>query len=738
MNPNLKVTTKGDGKWTVGEGSALNESGSLGFFHAESPSLAEGKESILALGGIKGNGVITFYVRYVGDPDEKIPSRLDVYNGKKLIGTITHGDVTNVWERYTITISGALSSTAHNYNFIFTQGSDPGTHVEMSDISWISNGMTSVFNVLACNGTPEGGYTTGSGPYLCGKTAKLVAKPLPGWVFDGWYKVEDDEEDGDGKFTFFSSSATYSYKVMDHLYVAAFFSKIPYVRGLADPADGGKVTGSGLCAKGKKVTLKASANKNFSFVGWYASLADNPNSIDSTNCVATTASLVIDRTSKPAASSKTSTTITGIDGDVTYYAVFKGDPRVTGSVDPAPEAGKITGSGRYAIGKKVTIRATANKGYVFNGWYKGEECLSQAASYVFNMPEEDVALKAKFITAEEDAASIALSVDVLGGEISSENVISVTNTCGVMLKWSVTADALSQPVVAVSGLPSGLKFTAKDIMKKGSKTEVEIPSNTVYGAPTAESKLDAKTGLRKPSAVKFTVTTAGKSKRVYSVDVTVLPLPDWAVGTFNGGGDLGQVSLTVSKTGKLSGKYLSEGLAWSLAADSFDSIDDSGDVYRATLIGKSGKLIMTNEVCVACDAMGGFAESVDYIAYTDNWKLEPWKSVGKPFAKAAVLEYEDSASVAGEPVSGVLSLKFAASGAVTVKGSFVTGVNEKTGKEILYAASGTAVVVPQSEPEENGAFNAVVFVYLPPKAGKFDGYVRSIGIRWTGNGWVKQ
>ena len=83
-------------------------------------------------------------------------------------------------------------------------------------------------------------------------------------------------------------------------------------------------------------------------------------------------------------------------------------------------------------------------------------------------------------------------------------------------------------------------------------------------------------------------------------------------------------------------------------------------------------------------------------------------------------------------------MKFAASGAVTVKGSFVTGVNEKTGKEILYAASGTAVVVPQSEPEENGAFNAVVFVYLPPKAGKFDGYVRCIGVRWTGDGWIKQ
>ena len=45
-------------------------------------------------------------------------------------------------------------------------------------------------------------------------------------------------------------------------------AKAPYVRGLADPADAGKVAGSGLCANGKKVTLKATANKGFVFMDW--------------------------------------------------------------------------------------------------------------------------------------------------------------------------------------------------------------------------------------------------------------------------------------------------------------------------------------------------------------------------------------------------------------------------------------------------------------------------------------
>ena len=750
LNHTLKPTTKGDGKWTPAEAAFDDPADTNYAVYAVSPLMKSGKQSSLTLASVKGTGTLYFSLKFIGEDKGTDFSRVSVFDGAKELEWLTTDEYGSDWQDWFVPVT---DKGTHNLSFKFIQGENSTVQARLTDVCWIPD-VTLYQGLLSLKAEPAcGGYVLGGGIFP--KTAKMLidAKPRPGWQFDGWYDIWGELWGKKAKTTVVFSDTTSNGGGA----LVALFSKIPYVRGLADPADGGKVTGSGLCAEGKKVTLRASANKNFSFVGWYASLADNPNAIDVTKCVATTASLVIDRTAKPTANSKTSTTITGIDGDITYYAVFKGDPRVTVSVDPAPEAGKVTGVGRYAPGKKVTLKATANKGYVFNGWYysgtagsaveenaqaarstMGEELLTQAASYSFTMPEEDVALCAKFITTEEDAASIALSVDALGGEISPEAIISVTNTCGVALKWSVAADALSQPTVAVSGLPAGLKFTAKDILKKGSKTEVEIPANTIYGAPTAESKLDAKTGLRKPSAVMFTVTTAGKSKRVYLVDMTVLPLPDWAVGTFNGGGNLGQVSLTIAKTGKLSGKYLSEGLTWTLAADSFDSIDESGDVYRATLIGKSGKLVMTNEIGVACDLMGGFVKSIDYIAYQNNWKLEPWKSVGKPFAKAAALEYEDSASVAGVSVPGVLSLKFAASGAVTVKGSFITGINEKTGKEILYSASGTAVLAPSSEPNEIGAFDAVVFVYLPPKTGKFDGYVRCIGVRWTGEGWIKQ
>ena len=488
----------------------------------------------------------------------------------------------------------------------------------------------------------------------------------------------------------------------------------------------------------------------------------------------------------------------------------------------ATEGGTASGTGVYAAGKKVSVKATPAKGYVFAGWHETANSEKGTVNGVDGADYRSASLKvtvpemryvfALFATKEDDADSLKVAVE----DVTTEKDGTIALDLGACV------ESLSLPKLAVSGLPTGLKYDAKafkvvgkatkpgvytvtvkatnaavtkatDASKAtfmitvpnfecaalpGLKSETDaygtihagvkfgpglidctpedgwtvkaaglpaglkfaaketkdatygvVPAWTIYGVPTA--KAGAYT-------VTFTASKKGEKNQVATITLNVEALPTWAVGTFNGGGDLGQVSLTVAKTGKLSGKYLSDGLTWSLAANSFDSIDESGEVYRATLIGKSGKLAMTNEVGVACDSMGGFAESIDYIAYRNNWKLEPWKTIGKPFAKAAALEYEDSVSVAGVPVPGVLTLKFAASGAVTVKGSFVTGVNERTGKDILYTASGSAVLAPQSEPDETGVFDAVVFVYLPPKAGKFDGYVRCIGVRWTGEDWVKQ
>ncbi len=156
---------------------------------------------------------------------------------------------------------------------------------------------------------------------------------------------------------------------------------------------------------------------------------------------------------------------------------------------------------------------------------------------------------------------------------SAETPVCTNVLCGVALKWPIAASAFSDVKVKVSGLPTGLKFTKKDIYKKGSKTEVEIPANTIYGVPSAASKVDKKKGVV-PSEVKITATTAEKSSVTYLLRLTVDPLPAWAVGSFEGfvrqfASDAGVVSMSVTAAGKISGKIANCGTNWTFKADSF-------------------------------------------------------------------------------------------------------------------------------------------------------------------------
>ena len=651
-------------------------------------------------------------------------------------------------------------------------------------------------SVTVAAGNAKGGFVSGTGEYTSGSKLTLTAEVRPGWAFVGWRRAGDSAPYQD----ILSTKEKWQVVVTNDEEYVAVFEKIPYVRGLADPADGGKVSGSGLCDKGKKVTLKASANKNYTFLGW-CQVTGNGEQGTGNGYVATTPSLVIDRSAKPAANSKTSTTISEIDGDVTYYAVFKSDPKVTVAIEDTDGkgaeptgkgvgkyvAGTIAGEGKYAPGKKVTLKATANKGYVFAGWACGgprgtalpDDVISQAASLSFEMPSDDIEYVAKFVTADEDKGSIELAVNGeemrLAGDGSPHQKTNVW--CGVYLEWPVAASALSEPKVKVAGLPAGLKFTDKPVTSKigSGKTAIvvtNVPANTIYGAPTAASKVNAKTSEVTPSEVKFTVTTAGKSTQTYQIDMTVDALPAWAVGTFEGGvfsstggspvqgsdenaqaarSTGGVVSLTVSSAGKVSGKALGEGLTYTLAAPYYSGFELTegvsnflADVTASWSYKEGSKTVKTNEVVevvvqdngIGGVAMGwaaawGHAALPDgggqgltalpaWTAWQYNWKVEPWKTLGKAFDKKTLvyairangefIDSDEAATIAlGEEVVARVTLKFAASGAVTIAGEFVTGYDAKKGKYTTVKATGSATFVPVDE--EKG----MVFIYLTPK-----------------------
>lgn len=164
------------------------------------------------------------------------------------------------------------------------------------------------------------------------------------------------------------------------------------------------------------------------------------------------------------------------------------------------EGCKVYGAGVYLPGKRVSLKATAARGYVFAGWYSDESYSHpiegsadfRAASYPYVVEDSDATFYAKFIPTTDDWATVDATAE------------SEYATGSEIIPIAVAADGGSLPTAKVSGLPSGLKFTAKKLVIKGRNgtVEREYAANTIYGTPT-------KSGIYNATV---TVTTTGKVK----------------------------------------------------------------------------------------------------------------------------------------------------------------------------------------------------------------------------------
>ena len=55
-----------------------------------------------------------------------------------------------------------------------------------------------------------------------------------------------------------------------------------------------------------------------------------------------------------------------------------------------------TSGGDYDEGSRVYLRTYGNTGYVFKGWYTGDDLVSSSASFYYTMPAEDVVMQARY------------------------------------------------------------------------------------------------------------------------------------------------------------------------------------------------------------------------------------------------------------------------------------------------------------------------------------------------------
>ncbi|MGN1359827.1 MAG: putative Ig domain-containing protein [Kiritimatiellia bacterium] len=234
----------------------------------------------------------------------------------------------------------------------------------------------------------------------------------------------------------------------------------------------GIVTGTGTFKVGEKVSLKAVSGGS-KFDRWEVVSGELPEGVDMTK---QTLSFTVpeDMCGMPEEAKH-----------VVVRALWK--KNYTLSLNALPlEGGVATGSGSYLSGNKVTLKATPKKGFVFAGWYEDDAFETplvgasdyRTPSFAYTMPEDNANVYARFVRAEEDS-EIALRVN--GVEVGSDPAASVFYVADC-LPLALDVQSITVPKVSVSGLPAGLKFTAKQVLNKDKSVLAE--PNTIYGTAT--------------------------------------------------------------------------------------------------------------------------------------------------------------------------------------------------------------------------------------------------------------
>ncbi len=148
---------------------------------------------------------------------------------------------------------GNTLSTESPYSFIM-----PGDDI----------GITAVFETgqydLVVNVFPEdGGTATGAGTYLFTEQITAEATAADGYLFTNWTNRQGDVLSTEASFTF--SMPGNNYEIIANFELLPVFHNLSL---LAEPAEGGIVSGEGQYEEGTQVFISATPSQNYIFVHW--------------------------------------------------------------------------------------------------------------------------------------------------------------------------------------------------------------------------------------------------------------------------------------------------------------------------------------------------------------------------------------------------------------------------------------------------------------------------------------
>ena len=307
-------------------------------------------------------------------------------------GSVTGGGTYNHGQSCTLT---ATANTGYTFVNWTKNGQQVSTNTSYTftvteSATYVAHFQSQSYTISVSSDPTAGGNVTGGGTYNYGQNCTVHATPNTGYTFINW------KENG----AQVSTNADYTFTVTGDRTLVAHFSTQNYViTAVADPAEGGTVSGSGGYDYGDVCTLTAMANTGYTFVNW----------------------------TKDGTQISTNATYTfTVTESATYIAHFQVQSyTVTVAANPE-EGGSVSGSGTFDYGQSCTVHATVNEGYNFVNWTENGNPVSNETDYTFTV-EDDRNLVANFsigsfvITAITDPEN--------GGSITGVDSYEYGETC---------------------------------------------------------------------------------------------------------------------------------------------------------------------------------------------------------------------------------------------------------------------------------------------------------------------
>ena len=158
--------------------------------------------------------------------------------------------------------------------------------------------------------------------------------------------------------------------------------------------------------------------------------------------------------------------------------------------------GKVSGGGKYAQGKKLTIKAKAKSGYVFAGWYTDKTCKTKLnpAGYdnrkpavKIKMPSKDTTFYAKFVSKADDKKMLGIASATKKLAKTAANA-----TIRTKFKLKLEVDSCSLVTMTAKGLPKGLAIDKASGVISGKPKKAGVFKATVTAKTAAGNTIKFK------------------------------------------------------------------------------------------------------------------------------------------------------------------------------------------------------------------------------------------------------